>query len=84
MSKRNQAEAKVVANIRVGKSDVSPDAPSHVRGVFQGNRPHITQRKKGIEHETESRAEGSARRSTGIRPKKHDVIDPRMPKISPA
>jgi hypothetical protein len=83
MSKRSQ-DAKVIANVRVGTSDVSPDTPSHVRGVFQGNHPHLTQRRKGIKHETEDMAEGDARRSTGIRPKDHDVIDPRMPKISPA
>jgi len=79
-----RSKTKVIANIVVGKPDVSPEAPSHVKGVFQGNRAHKLQRHKGIEEESETRAEGSARRSTGIRPKEHDVIDPRMPKISPA
>jgi hypothetical protein len=77
-------DIKVVANIVVGKPDVDPAKQGHVRGVFQGNHPHITQRPKGIEDRGPNRAEGSARRSTGIRPKGHDVIDPRMPKISPA
>jgi hypothetical protein len=81
---KKRKKSKVVANIRVGKPDVKPSAPSHVRGVFQGNHPHTSQRNKGIEAEQEERAEGSARRSTGIRPDDHEVIDPRMPKISPA
>lgn len=82
MNERN--ELKVIANIVVGKPDVEPEAPSHVKGVFQGNRRHPMQRHKGIEEETATRAEGTARRSTGINPKQHDVIDPRMPKLSPA
>lgn len=81
---KKRKKTKVVANVRVGKPDVKPSTPSHVRGVFQGNRPHAGQRPKGIEMEGDERAEGSARRSTGIRPKDHEVIDPRMPKISPA
>jgi hypothetical protein len=76
-------EVTTIANVRVGKPDVKPTAPAHVPGVFQGNRHHLVQRHKGIEHETEDRAEGSARRSTGIRPEDHETIDPRMPKLSP-
>jgi len=78
-----RSEEIVISNVRVGPPDVSPTAPSHVPGVFQGNRHHPLQRHKGIEEETETRAEGSARRSTGIRPHEHDVIDPRMPRLSP-
>ena len=62
-------KTKVVGNIVVGKPDVDPEAPSHVRGVLQGNRPTV---------------DGGERRSTGINPKHHGAIDPRMPKISPA
>jgi hypothetical protein len=76
--------SKVIANVRVGEPDVEPSAPSHVRGVFQGNHPYALQRHKGIEEESKTRATAGARRSTGIRPKAHDVIDPKMPKISPA
>jgi hypothetical protein len=75
---------KVIANVRVGTPDVKPTSPSHVRGVFEGNRPHPTQRNKGLEKETGRRGEANARRSTGIRPEEHDVIDPRMPRLSPA
>jgi hypothetical protein len=77
----NKKKTRVIANIVVGKPDVKPEAPSHTRGVFQGNKPHLI--RKG-EMQDGERAEGSARRSTGIRPKDHEVIDPRMPKISPA
>jgi hypothetical protein len=76
-------DTTVISNIRVGKPDVEPSAPSHVRGVSQGNQHRRGQRHKGIE-EHDGIAEGSARRSTGIRPDHHEVIDPRMPKLSPA
>lgn len=75
---------KVVANVVVGRPDIDPEAPSHIRGIFQGNHPHMLQRRKGIVHETELYAEGNARRSTGIRPAAHEAIDPRMPKLSPS
>lgn len=81
---KGSEKTRLVANVRVGKPDVKPSTPTHVPGVFQGNYPHPTQRHKGIEAETAQRAEGSARRSTGIRPRQHDTIDPRMPRISPA
>ncbi|MBX3162681.1 MAG: hypothetical protein KF773_42360 [Deltaproteobacteria bacterium] len=73
-----------MANVVVGKPDVKPSAPSHVPGVFQGNHPHAGERGKGIHEVDGAYAEGTARRSTGIRPKAHDVIDPRMPRLSPA
>jgi hypothetical protein len=76
-------ETTTIANVRVGKPHVKPTAPAHVPGVFQGNRHGLLQRRKGILEETGDSAKGSARRSTGIRPKNHDTIDPRMPKLSP-
>ena len=79
-----KSDLKVIANVRVGRADVAPDASSHVPGVFEGNRAHPTQRHKGILDVSPTRAEGTPRRSTGIRPKHHDVIDPAMPKLSPA
>ncbi len=82
--KGSKKKTKVVSNVVVGKPDVRPEGPSHVPGVLQGNHPHPTQRHKGVHEIDDDRAEGDARRSTGIRPKHHDVIDPRMPKISPA
>lgn len=74
---------KTIHNVRVGKADVKPDAAAHVRGVFQGNGPGHLRRARGIEPSGEG-ARGSARRSTGIRAKHKNAIDPRMPKISPA
>ena len=81
---KGSKKTRVIANIVVGEPDAKPDTPSHVRGVFEGNHPHKTQRPKGIHELSATRAEGTARRSTGIRPKDHDVIDPRMPRLSPA
>lgn len=81
---KRRPETRTIANVRVGKPDVEPSAPSHVPGVFQGNHPHLGQRHKGIEEESPTRAVGKARRSTGIRPEEHEAIDPRMPRISPA
>ena len=52
---KRSKKTKVVANVRVGKPDVKPSAPSHVRGVFEGNHPHIGQRHKGIEEEEDLR-----------------------------
>jgi hypothetical protein len=81
-----RSDTTVIANVRVGPPDVKPTAPAHVPGVFQGNRHHLLQRPKGMmgmTFEGPDRAEGGARRSTGIRPSEHDVIDPRMPRLSP-
>jgi hypothetical protein len=65
-----------MANIRVGRPDAAPDTPAHVKGVPQGNRGR---RQRGM------RPDGSAdaRRSTGIRPKRHDPILPVMPNLPP-
>lgn len=76
-------ETKVIANIKVGRPDVTPWASSHVPGVYQGNRKHPLERPRGIEDKGHY-ATSDARRSTGIRPGAHDVIDPRMPKLSPS
>ena len=81
---RRSKQPKVISNVVVGKPDVRPDLPSHVRGVFEGNHPHPTERDKGIRDLSPTRGEGTARRSTGLRAKHHDVIDPRMPKLSPS
>jgi hypothetical protein len=60
-------------DLRVGTPDVKPDASAHTRGVKQGNLGG----KNGATHDGD-------RRSTGIDPKRHQPIDPRMPKITPA
>jgi hypothetical protein len=68
-----------VANLKVGKPDVKPDTPSHTRGVNEGN-------KGPTEKQTGHNADGTvtAARSTGINPKAHEPIDPRMPNLPPA
>ncbi|BCB77732.1 hypothetical protein GCM10022251_81880 [Phytohabitans flavus] len=62
--------------IRVGKPDVAPDISAHTRGVVQGNS-----KRRQAGH----RGDGTvtARRSTGIRPKRHEPIVPAMPNLPP-
>jgi hypothetical protein len=68
-----------VANIKTGKADVKPDAPSHTRGVHEGNKGP-TEKQKG--HNADGTV--TAERSTGINPKAHEPVDPRMPNLPPA
>lgn len=68
-----------MAEIRVGKPDVRPDLPSHVKGVRQGNEKGAYKKSKGHNEDGTS----TARRSTGVSPKKHEAILPIMPNISP-
>jgi hypothetical protein len=68
-----------MAEIRVGKPDIRPDTPSHVKGVHQGNKKGAYERQAG--HRKDGTAD--ARRSTGIRPKNHDPILPIMPNLPP-
>ena len=68
-----------MAQIRVGRPDVRPDATSHIKGVPQGNAPGGYSRQPG--HHADGRAD--ARRSTGISPGKHDVLLPSMPNLPP-
>ena len=68
-----------MAKIRVGKPDVKPDAPSHTKGVEQGNKKGAYAREVG--HNADGTA--TARRSTGIRAKKRDPILPVMPNLPP-
>jgi hypothetical protein len=68
-----------MGSIRVGKPDVKPDASAHTKGVHQGNA------KGAYESQTGHHSDGTAdaRRSTGIKPKKHDAILPIMPNLPP-
>ncbi|MBX6769300.1 MAG: hypothetical protein IRY90_19475 [Actinomadura rubrobrunea] len=68
-----------MAEIRVGRRHVKPDAPSHVRGVRQGNRKGALKKQAG--HYLDGTAD--ARRSTGVNPKKRDPILPVMPNLPP-
>jgi hypothetical protein len=75
MRKRKKAQG-----IRVGRPDVRPDLPSHVKGVKEGNAVGNYERMPG--HLPDDRS--TAARSTGINPSRRDPIDPRMPNLSPA
>ena len=79
---RTMAMRAVIANVVVGEPHVAPDAPSHTSGVREGNNPPKRRREPGI-HVDEDGLHISARRSTGIRPKAHGPIDPRMPVLPP-
>jgi hypothetical protein len=80
-------KSRLFANLRVGKPDVEPSKPSHIRGIRQGNKPRAHAREPAIEPGIEESGPGMARstalRSTGIRAKHRNPIDPRMPNLSP-
>ncbi len=65
--------------MKVGKPDVKPDAPSHVKGIKAGNSKGNYERQSGHNPDGTS----TAARSTGVNPKAHDPIDPSMPNLSP-
>ncbi len=67
-----------MADIKVGKPDVKPDAPAHTPRVRQGNEGPY-EKQKG--HLPDGR--GTSERSTGVNPGPKNPIDPRMPNISP-
>jgi hypothetical protein len=67
-----------MANIKVGKPDVKPDASSHIKGVPQGN---VGPNESQPGHHTDGTAD--ARRSTAIRPAKRDPITKGMPNLPP-
>ena len=69
-----------MAHVKTGNADIRPDVPSHVKGIKQGNSKGNYESMPGHNPDGTS----TARRSTGIDPKDHDPIDPRMPNISPA
>ncbi len=75
-------KTKTVANIKVGKRDIDPMRPTHIRGVREGNAVGNMAEDDSLEPDGEG-ARGTARRSTGISPKSHEPIDPKMPKLSP-
>ncbi|MFR9775711.1 hypothetical protein ACL02O_06585 [Micromonospora sp. MS34] len=66
-----------MGEIRVGRPDVELDAPAHTKGVEEGN----SRRRKQAGHHDDGTVD--ARRSTGIRPKKHGPILPIMPDLPP-
>ena len=67
-----------MGRIRVGKPAVKIDAPTHVTGIRQGNKPSC---KHQVGHHEDGTAD--ARRSTGINPKRHDATLKAMPNLPP-
>jgi hypothetical protein len=65
--------------MKVGKPDVRPETPSHVKGIKQGNSKGNYESQPGHNPDGTSTAE----RSTGVNPKAHNPIDPSMPNLSP-
>ena len=68
-----------MGQILIGKSDVEPDGPAHVSGIREGNAKRKGSRQIG--HRKDGTAD--ARRSTGVRPKKHNAILKTMPNLPP-
>lgn len=68
-----------MGNLNLGKQDVSPDMPSHVQGIKQGNAKGNYDKMPGHNRDGTS----TAARSTGVNPKMHEPIDPSMPNLSP-
>ena len=79
-----------MGDIRVGKPDTTPDAPSHIKGVRQGNDSGGIENNDPGFYSTGERGAGrpsaksNARRSTGIDPESRDPVDPNSPNLSPA
>jgi len=69
-----------MAKIKLGKPDTSMTAPTHIKGVKQGNS--IGNYEKQTGHHADGRA--SAAKSTGINAGSREPIDPRMPNLPPA
>ena len=65
-----------VGNVKVGTPQTTPTAPSHVRGVHEGNWPSEGRRMEGHR--------ASADRSTGVNARARKPIDPRSPNLTPA
>jgi hypothetical protein len=80
------ARRRQFGNLTVGKPDVHPSYPAHVRGVRMGNEPGSIERERGIHpvHDDRRFAKGTAERSTGINARHRNPIDPRMPNLSPS
>jgi hypothetical protein len=68
-----------MARMKLGSADVQPDAPSHVKGIKQGNSKGNYGKQTG--HLPDGRS--TAERSTGINADAMQPIDPSMPNLSP-
>jgi len=68
-------------NLKVGTPDTTPDSPSHITGVRQGNSPPALD-PGFVKIGPTMRA--TARRSTGINPVRRNPITPDAPNLPPA
>jgi hypothetical protein len=68
-----------MAKLRLGKGAARTDAPTHVKGIKQGNSRGNYDKQDG--HLPDGRA--TAEKATGINPAARQPIDPRMPNIPP-
>jgi hypothetical protein len=68
-----------MANLKVGRPDTTPDAPSHVPGVNGGNSKGNYDIQAGMLPDGRRTAESV----TGVDPKAHGPIDKRMPCLPP-
>jgi hypothetical protein len=66
--------------IKLGKPAKPTDAPTHVKGIKQGNSTGNYEKQDGHLPDGKSTAE----RSTGINAAQRQPIDPRMPNLPPA
>ncbi|MGF1472516.1 MAG: hypothetical protein ACFB50_12370 [Rubrobacteraceae bacterium] len=78
-----------MGDIKVGRPDVAPDAPTHVEGIKQGNAPGGIEQEPGLERTGETGVgrplvKSTARKSTGINPGARNPIHPDSPNLPPA
>jgi hypothetical protein len=67
-------------NLKVGRPDTTPDAPSHTPGIRQGNSPLV---RDPVFIEVDGTLRATARRSTGISPEARNPITPGAPNLPP-
>lgn len=68
-----------MANLKVGRPDTTPDAPSHTPGVNEGNSKGNYDVQNGMLPDGRRTAESV----TGVDPSAHGPIDKRMPCLPP-
>ncbi|MEA2470359.1 MAG: hypothetical protein QOE38_1358 [Thermoleophilaceae bacterium] len=68
-----------MANLKVGRPDTTPDAPSHTEGVNEGNAKGNYESQVGMLPDGRRTSESI----TGVDPKAHGPIDKRMPCLPP-
>jgi hypothetical protein len=64
----------------LGRREITPDFPTHVPGIKQGNSKGNYEAMSGHHRDGTS----SAARSTGVSAELEEPIDPSMPNLSPA